>query len=132
MAQSRRSLMRSGLISPKASAKLAVLKKTRAQKSKMATFDHTFRDEGRTQQRAEVPNREIDHPTNQRDRARSLPSKGGSVGRIGMPKTAHIDREQGPKFPAGGSVRAGKKTVGVRGGVQQAGPIYGGGSRGQQ
>lgn len=50
MAQSARSLMRSGLISPKASAKLAVLKGTRAQGSKMAAFEHKFRDQGRVQQ----------------------------------------------------------------------------------
>jgi hypothetical protein len=49
MAQSARSLMRSGLISPKASAKLAVLRGTRAQGSKMAAFEHKFKDQGRVQ-----------------------------------------------------------------------------------
>jgi hypothetical protein len=45
MAQSVKSLMRSGLISPKASQKLAVLRQTRAQKSKMAEFNSPTRDE---------------------------------------------------------------------------------------
>jgi hypothetical protein len=50
MAQSAKSLMRAGLISPKASAKLAVLRGTRSQKGKMTDFDHSFRDEGRLNQ----------------------------------------------------------------------------------
>src|SRR5260370_26430088 len=78
---------RPGSISPKAAAtlnsKLAVLRKTRAQKSKMAAFNKSEKDEGSVHKKAEIPNREINHPTNQGGSAAHArrASKRGSVGK---------------------------------------------------
>lgn len=102
MAQSAKSLMRAGLISPKASAKLAVLRGTRAQKGRMATFDHKHRDEGDVKAKAiaETDGRHIDrkqHGKGAVGRGQEMPSRGGSAGKGAtyQPKKQHIDQ-----FPA--------------------------------
>lgn len=130
-----------GSISPKAAkklnGKLAVLRGTRPQKSRMAAFDHKAKDEGKTQQRAEVPGNEIDHPTNQRDRIGSTPSKGGQARGGAEPRTGHINQgsQQRPKFPAGGAMSSKNPKTGntrMKGAIAQSGPMYGGGGRGTQ
>lgn len=138
MTQSMNSLMRQGLISAGAKSKLAVLRGTRAQKTKMVTFDGRKKDEGGRKDHGEVPNREINHPTNQSDRIGSKPSKiagratgfmagkpngksrsrqGGGIGkRESQVSRGQIDSAemQGPRFPAGagyvGKGAAGKNT----------------------
>jgi len=136
MAASAKSLMRAGLISPKAGAKLAVLRGTRAQKSKMASFDGKQKDEA-IRTRGEVPPNEINHPTNQRHGSRFMPSKGGSVGKGGQPTRSAIDENTGKKFP--GESKVGTKaaqprisTARTKGTIAQSGPMYGGGGRNTQ
>lgn len=133
--------MLAGSISPKAAkklnGKLAVLRKTRAQKSKMAAFNASTKDEGKVQQKAEIPAREINHPTNQRDRVGSTPSKGAQARGGIVPTRKQID--QGPmqskKWVPGSDISASNPKTGntrMKGPIAQQGPMYGGGGRNTQ
>src|SRR5215831_10173754 len=146
-----------GQISPRAAkklnGKLAVLKQTRAQRGRMTNFDNSTKDEGKTQQTAEVPSNEINHPTNQRDRVGSKPS-GPGRGRGGgapaatrstggqarggtQPKHDQIDQGgmQSKRWIPGSDVSASNPKTGntrMKGTIAQRGPQYGGGGRNTQ
>jgi hypothetical protein len=133
------SLMASGSISSKAAAKFkpAILKQTRSQKGKMAAFDGRQRDEGSAHKKAEVPGNEINHPTNQRDRIGSTPSKGGQARGGTAPKRTQIDQGsmQGKKWIPGGGVSASNPKTGntrMKGKIPARGGQYGGGGRNTQ
>lgn len=138
MAESMESMFRRGMISKKQMgrmAKPAILKKTRAQKTKMAGFDSKkgVRDQGGVKDRGEVPVNEINHPTNQRAGrpalAGGLPSKGAQTrGNKAGPGPNSIDQSTGKKWPgAGSSVKKSARRVGVKGGVVPSAPSqYGG------
>jgi hypothetical protein len=139
--RSATSLMNSGTISAKAGAalnkKLAVLKQTRAQNSKMAAFAGRSKDEGSTHQKAEVPNNEINNKTNQRDRIGSKPSAGGQARGGTAPKRTQIDQGamQGKKWIPGGNVSAANPKTGntrMKGPIAPRGGQYGGGGRNTQ
>lgn len=134
-------MARLGSISPKAQAKLnsklAVLRGTRPQKGKMAAFDGKSKDEGRVEQKAEIPGNEINHPTNQRDRAGSLPSKGGSARGGTTPTASQINQTpmQGKKWVPGSNVSARNPATGntrMKGKIPAQGGQYGGGGRATQ
>lgn len=129
-----------GSISPKAAkklnGKLAVLRGTRAQRGKMAAFEAKEKDEGKTAQRAEIPSREINHPTNQAKKGVGAVSKGGGIGKAeSQERSAHIDAPRNAKtFPAGGksSGRAGGTPSAAKGPIAPSGGPYGGGGRNTQ
>jgi hypothetical protein len=128
MPLSAKSLHASGRISDKQMSKLAVLRGSHSQKSKMAPFDGKKRDEGAKGNRGipEVCDYEIDKPSVQ---SRSNMSKGGKAGpEGGTLKRKQIDTRQTPKFPAGGDVKASNPKTGntrMKGGrVQKAGVVY--------
>lgn len=151
---------RVGSISPKAQAKLngklAVLRQTRPQKSKMAAFSTSTKDEGSAHKRAEVPSNEINHPTNQRDRVGSKPSAPGkgkgrainstlagtrSTGGQARGGTAPTRRQidqgamQSKKWIPGSNVSGYNPATGntrMKGPIAQRGPMYGGGGRNTQ
>jgi hypothetical protein len=84
--------MRAGLISPKAGAKLAQLRGTRAQASKMAPFEHTDRDEGKLHSNAgaggEYGNRGIDrkqHGKGAVGRGQEMPTRSKRSGKLFAP-----------------------------------------------
>ncbi len=134
---------RPGSISPKAAAtlnsKLAVLRGTRPQKSKMAAFGRKEKDEGSAHKKAEIPNREINHPTNQGGSAAygRRVSKGGGVGKgesqVGR---SQIDQGENKKtWPYGGGVSASNPATGntrMKGPIAKTGGPYGGGGRATQ
>lgn len=129
MAESMKSLFRRGMISEKQVGRMskpAILKKTTSQSSKMADFNSKRKDEG-SKDRGEVPPNEINHPTNQRLKTVGKVSKGGAVGKGGQPTSRAIDQDQNPKFPAGATIKGGKRQVGVKGPAgKSSGPQYGG------
>jgi hypothetical protein len=117
------SLHRRGLISNKAMGKMSRRFRTGTQGSgvptKMAGFEDPEKDEAGVKKKAEVPSNEINHPTNQ---GRGLVpqgeiSRGGRAGRGGQPTNRHIDQEQTPLFPKGGSKPSGSanRQIGVKG-----------------
>lgn len=129
-----------GSISPKAgkklAGKLAVLRKTRPQKSKMAAFEAKEKDEGGTK-KAEIPVGEINHPTNQHKGSAGTVSKGGGIGmKESQFHTAEIDKPANKKtFPKGGSVSASNPKTGntrMKGPIAKSGGPYGGGGRDTQ
>lgn len=128
-----------GSISPraakKANAKLAVLRKTRVQKGKMAAFEHKEKDEGTA--RGEVPRNEIDHPTNQHKGTAGRVSKGGGIGKAeSHVPSNNIDVPENKKtFPKGGEVSASNPKTGntrMKGPIARSGGPYGGGGRDTQ
>ena len=129
---------RLGSISAKAgarlNAKLAVLRGTRPQKSKMAAFNRREKDEGDTK-RAEIPVNEINHPTNQ---AGGRPTKGGGVGKPeSQVKSNQINDKSmtGKRWPAGGDVSSKNPATGntrMKGRIPAQGGQYGGGGRSTQ
>jgi hypothetical protein len=133
---------RAGSISPKAAAtlnsKLAVLRGTRPQKSKMAAFNHSEKDEGSAHKKAEIPNREINHPTNQGGSAAHgrRVSKGGGVGKAeSQLHRGEIDGQNKKTWPYGGGVSAGNPATGntrMKGPIAKTGGPYGGGGRATQ
>ncbi len=112
--------------------KPAILRKTTAQRGRMAEFDGKAgkRDQGGIRDRGEVPGNEINHPTNQR--AGAMPSRGARVNKGGQPSAGHIEEDQNPKFPSGGRVKKNARPVGRQGlggtspGLRSSGPEYGG------
>jgi hypothetical protein len=141
MAMSTSAMMRSGLVSAKAAAKFkpAVLKQTRVQPSKMATFNHTGKDEGRVNGKGTLATRgQINSSATQRDRAHSLPSTGGAVGKYGQVNRKEIDTSdmQAPRFPAGtGTDHPRSNKTGntrMKGPIPKSGAAYGGGGQGTQ
>lgn len=91
--------MRSGLVSGKAAAKFsnATLRQTTSQRGQMTEFDGRSKDEGKVVNRGHVaPVHQIDDRLTQRDRARSMPSKGGAVNASYVPGKRAIDQ-----FPEG-------------------------------
>lgn len=128
-----------GSISPKAgkklAGKLAVLKKTRAQASRMAAFEHKDKDEGKA--KGEIPHREIDHPTNQAKKGVGTVSKGGGIGKRESHITAeHVDQPENKKtWPKGGGVSTSNPKTGntkMKGPIAPSGGPYGGGGRNTQ
>jgi len=137
--RSLNSLMASGAISAKAAAKFkpAILRQTRAQKGKMARFDGRSKDEGSAHKKAEVPSNHISHPTNQRDRVGSTPSKGGQARGGTVPTRKQIDQAplQGKKWIPGSGVSTKNPKTGntrMKGTIANTGGPYGGGGRDTQ
>jgi hypothetical protein len=137
--RSMNSLMASGSISAKSAAKFkpTILKQTRSQKGKMAAFNRSEKDEGSAHKSAEVPTNEINHPTNQRDRIGSKPSKGGQARGGTVPKRTQIDQApmQGKKWIPGSNVSASNPKTGntrMKGKIPAQGGQYGGGGRNTQ
>jgi hypothetical protein len=137
--RSMNSLMASGAISAKAAAKFkpAILAQTKSQRGKMAAFDGRERDEGSAHKKAEVPSRHINHPTNQRDRIGSTPSKGGQARGGTAPKRSQIDQApmQAKKWIPGDKVKASNPKTGntrMKGKIPAQGGQYGGGGRSTQ
>lgn len=133
--------MYAGSISPKAAgklnAKLAVLRKTRPQKSKMAAFEAKGKDEGSAHKKAEVPSNEINHPTNQKRGSFGRVSKGGSAKGNTAPTSRQINQKpmQGKRWVPGSNVSASNPKTGntrMKGTIAQSGPAYGGGGRNMQ
>jgi hypothetical protein len=124
-------LRRSGSISHAAFNRLQAA--TKSQRTKLAEFDGKSRDEGQ-HGKGEVPATEINHKTNQRKaiKGRKPANFGERDGK--SPSRSHINTfgQAGGKFPAGGKMGTASKRVGVKGGVIQSGPQYGGGGRGVQ
>ena len=120
----------------KVNGKLAQLRGTKAQKSKMAGFESKEKDEVGT--RGEVPNSEINHRTNQGGSAtygRQV-SKGGAVNKTGQFKTNEINKPgNGKTWPAGGDVKASNPKTGntrMKGPIAKEGGQYGGGGQNTQ
>jgi hypothetical protein len=132
---------RLGSISPKAAAtfnsKLAVLRQTRPQKSKMVAFDGKSKDEGTGKKRAEIPGREINHPTNQKKKGIGTVSKGGGIGKgESQFNSRQIDQGENKKtWPKGGGVSSSNPATGntrMKGPIAKTGGPYGGGGRATQ
>jgi hypothetical protein len=136
MAESMRSLFRRGMISPRSMSKL-----TRNFRSgrdgagvptKMTDFDDETKDEGAIRQTGEVPDDEINHPTNQKKKKVGAVSKGGGAGREKQVEADQIDDMQRPAFPHGGRFDSGeaRRRVGVAGpsggANSSSGGLYGG------
>ena len=135
MPRSANSLFASGAISGKQMSKLAVLKKTRNQKTKMAPFDQKTRDEGDLHNAGEK-NYSVDH-INERQVQKlgtaGRVSKGGGARGGVEPHREHIN---GPMtkgaWPKGGDVSASNPKTGntrMKGPVPPQGGQYGGGGR---
>lgn len=139
-------LMRSGAVSHKVAGKWppSKLKGTRSEPSKMANFDHSQRDEGAKESHGAVP---IDHKGGhinasqfQRDKARSMPSKGGAVNAKYVPGRRAINQfpeGQHKTFPKGadyGGRGHSDKTGNTRmkGPIPRTGGYYGGGGQNTQ
>lgn len=120
-------------------AKLQVLRGTRPQKSKMATFEHKKKDEGELENQGMFPHDHvIDDPRlegGKSEYGRHV-SKGGSVGKAeSQVHRKHIDQNTGKPWPNGGGVKAGNPKTGntrMKGPIAKSGGIYGGGGRGTQ
>jgi hypothetical protein len=131
VSESASSLMRRGLISTKAMN--ATLAKTKPQNAKMAKFAGKRKDEGEASENRAVSGTKGKHLDGERQ-AQTAPgitkvTKGGGAqgGTLPIGGPDHIPGAA--KFPRGGKMStAGKKAVGVRGGVnpQSSGPQYGG------
>jgi hypothetical protein len=126
-----------GSISPRAAkklnSKLAVLRATRPQNSKMAGFNRSERDEGSAHKKAEIPNREINHPTNQAKKGVGSVSKGGGIGKAESQfSRGQIDDSNKKTWPKGGGVSASNPKTGntrMKGPIAKSGGPYGGGGR---
>jgi hypothetical protein len=139
MARSISDLMRSGAVSTKAAN--AILAQTKpGVPAKMARFNGRRKDEAGVRDRGHLKSGELnsvaDKQTSSSPIASPPTSRKGAKQRRGQPKAAHIDREQGPTFPAGGyaSGSPGTKSGNTRmkGPVRRAGGIgtqYGGPAR---
>jgi hypothetical protein len=122
----------------KANSKLAVLRGTRAQKSKMAAFESKNKDDEQGVSNQLLKVGEINDHQHQGGSAaygRHV-SKGGGIGKAeSQERTGEIDRRENKRmFPAGTKVSA--QPMGTpakaKGGVTQTGPLYGGGGRNTQ
>lgn len=127
MPVSAKSLHARGLISDK-QMKLAALKGSRSQPSKMAPFNGKRADEGKLGNRGRLDEGQINARSSQRTSGKFLPSKGGSVGKGGGLTKNQISEgaAQRPKFPAGHKMR-GKltKPKAIRGTTSQSsGVVY--------
>jgi hypothetical protein len=132
---------RPGSISNKARAtlnsKLAVLRGTRPQKSKMAAFGGRSKDEGSTA-KAEIPGNEINNKTNQSKKgAVGSVSKGGGIGKAESQFTNNeLNAGRNKKtWPNGGGVSASNPATGntrMKGKIPAQGGQYGGGGRNTQ
>lgn len=134
--------MFAGSVSPKAAkkanAKLKVLRQTRAQASKMAAFEHKEKDET-GMKNAEIPAREINHPTNQGGAAangRRVSAGGGIRKAESQVGSRQIDQPENKRtWPKGGGVSASNPKTGntrMRGPIAPTGGPYGGGGRNTQ
>lgn len=130
MAESISSLARRGLVSSN-----AVLKATKVQKSKMAPFDGKSKDEGKAHAKGHAIARvgQINDSKTQRDRAKSMPSKGARVNASQTPNRKQIDRfpgKQAATFPKGAGMKSSKGFTGntkMKGGPKpKSGGQYGG------
>lgn len=133
MAESISSLYRRGAISTKQMgrmAKPAILNKTRAQPSKMASMGDQSRVDNRMPKRGAsvATGKTID----KNQRTGPMPSRGARVNKGGQPHVDAIDENQTPKFPAGATVKKNSRPVGRQGlggtapGLRSSGPQYGG------
>ncbi len=130
-----------GSISPKAAkkanAKLAILRKTRAQKGKMAAFDGKAKDEGKNASAA-FNREEIDQAATQSKKgAVGSVSKGGGIGKAeSHVPSNNIDVPENKKvWPKGGGVSASNPKTGntrMKGPIARSGGPYGGGGRDTQ
>jgi hypothetical protein len=124
----------------KLNSKLAVLKGTRPQKSKMASFHNKTKDEGELGNHGHIaPDVEINDTKFQGGSAahgRHV-SKGGGIGKAESQMKRHaIDDPVNKKvWPHGGDVKAGNPKTGntrMKGPIARSGGLYGGGGRGTQ
>lgn len=131
---------RAGSISPKAAkslnSKLAVLRGTRHQPSKMAAFDRKEKDE-EGMKNALIHGGEINHPANQKKGSVGSVSKGGGIGMAEKQFNANEINKPGYRkaWPKGGGVSSSNPATGntrMKGPVAKSGGIYGGGGRGTQ
>jgi hypothetical protein len=117
MAESLEKMMRSGAISAKHALKIGRSgtwahgpKGTKSQKGLMAPFESkdTRMGDERTPPRgaSHATRNHINGPDQKMFTPPGTISKGGRVGRGGQPTRNQIDQEQGPKFPAGATVKA--------------------------
>jgi hypothetical protein len=137
MPLSAKSLHAAGRISDRQMTKLAALRGTRSQKSKMAPFDSKSKAEGAVGNKGILGKGEINSSRHQ-DKGgtwgtsgRSPPSKGGRAGPEGqLQPRKQIDQgnKQRPKFPPGGDVKAsnpkGPPARARKAPIQRAGNVY--------
>jgi hypothetical protein len=135
--------MWSSSISPKAGKnlkmKLAVLRGTRSQKAKMATFEHKGKDEGDLRSGGAIDHeREINMSQFQGGSAANgrHVSKGGGIGKAeSQVGRKHIDQQNKKVWPRGGDVKSGNPKTGntrMKGPIARSGGPYGGGGRDTQ
>lgn len=133
--------MWAGSISPKAgkklNSKLAVLRGTRPQKSKMASFHNKVKDEGELENHGLSDEAHINQSMFQKKGTVGKVSKGGGIGKAeSQPRRHEIDKPENKKvWPRGGDVRASNPKTGntrMRGPIARSGGLYGGGGRDTQ
>jgi hypothetical protein len=121
-----------------AADKLAVLRGTRAQKSKMASFHSKTKDEGELDNGGAIDHEnEINNPVVQKKGAVGRVSKGGGVGKAESQMHRHAINDPVNKkvWPKGGDVKASNPKTGntkMKGPIARSGGLYGGGGRGTQ
>jgi hypothetical protein len=102
----------------------------------MAAFGRKEKDEGSAHKKAEIPNREINHPTNQGGSVGRHVSKGGGIGKgESQLHKGEIDQQNKKAWPGGGGVSASNPATGntrMKGPIAKTGGIYGGGGRATQ
>ena len=125
-----------GMVSAKAAAKWkkpAILSATRSQKSKMATFENKGHDEGKAYNYGVHDVDVINSPATQKDRAGSMPSKGGAVNASYYPGPKAIDqfpKVQKKTWPAGGGTNHPRSTKTGNTRMKGGPPIKSGGPSG--
>lgn len=133
--------MWAGSISPKAgkklNSKLAVLRGTRPQKSKMTSFHNKVKDEGQLENHGLSYEAHINQSMFQKKGTVGKVSKGGGVGKSEQQMHRHaIDDPVNKKvWPRGGDVKASNPKTGnvrMKGPIARSGGLYGGGGRGTQ
>ena len=136
---SAKSLAARGSISPKQMQKLAVLRGTRSQKSKMAPFEHKDKDEGQAHGKGhpDYSVDEINERATQRRCTAGRVSKGGQARGGTEPHSGHINYGAfgKPAFPPGSKVSAKNPKTGntrMKGKIPAQGGLYGGGGRNTQ
>ena len=131
MASTASSLQNRGLISGKQMAKLKVLRGTRPQKSKMAAFNSSTKDEGNTRGQGQYSAGQINSGATQ---DRSKMSTGSKAGAESQPIKTNQINTNGKKSVYGSNVSASHKGSNTRskGPIAAQGGLYGGGGRNTQ
>lgn len=140
MARNIDALLRHGVVSTKAMNRQ--LAKTTSQASKMVDFDADDRDEGARGRPSGPDGYRSRHINNGRAQKAHSPIAGppserkGAKQRRGQPTVAHIDREQGPKFPGASDLHPSEARRPMAPMAKRKPPptggLYGGGGRNTQ